>query len=74
MSAHLEMFTIYDHPKDYPNHFVVRKWIIHGPEPEPGSVLSLSETLDAARNSIPAGLVCLSRNVEDDPVIVETWV
>lgn len=74
MSEHLDLFTIYERPKDYPTCFVVRKWIIHGAEPEPGGVVALSKTLDGARKSIPPGLTCLTRNVEDDPVIVETWL
>lgn len=66
---------IYDHPKDFPDSFVVRsQW------PLPGGVIAFSKvartapTLEAARKLIPQGLYCIKRSPEDDPVIVESWL
>jgi hypothetical protein len=38
----LAMWTIYDHPKDFPEHFVARKWLITGGEDRPRRVSALS--------------------------------
>jgi hypothetical protein len=69
------MHIIYDHPRDYPDHFVVRRWFIDfkgvSAERRP---LCVCETLEQARKSIPMGCVCFKRNAGDDPVIVETWM
>lgn len=67
-------FTIYDHPRDYPDKFVVRAFAIF-----PGEVLAsgeciLCDTLEEAREKIPPGLICLPRAEGDDPVIVEVWI
>ena len=70
----LYQYTIYDHPRDYPEGFVVRQWRIAsgegGPTPEEAWT---APSLEAARALVPAGLFCLPRVAEDDPVIVETW-
>lgn len=70
----LEIWTIYDHPTDYPDHFVVRKNIIG-----PGRVWAdlkcrLFDTLEAARESLPPHLTRLHRDQHDEPQIVETWL
>lgn len=66
------MWTVYDHPKDYPLHFVVRRWygtVADGPA-------LLHHTLAAARQYIAehGGCVRLLRDPWDDPVIIETWL
>lgn len=69
----LVMYTIYDHPKDYPNHFVVRIWVSeNGKVTTPACWCRVS--LLEARNSIPDGKHQLPRDQADDPVIVETWI
>ena len=70
-------YAIYDHPKDYPDDFVVRRWrIVPGraepiPEKRP---FALTRSLDEARQAIPPGLVRILPAPNDDPVIVETWI
>ena len=70
----LVMFTVYDHPRDYPDSYVVRRWLIGAGEvtadPEPTCV---TPSLELARASIPDGLYLLHRHRDDDPSIVETW-
>lgn len=68
------MWTIYDHPSDQPDHFVVRKWVIGPGVAEPTGEFFLCDTLEQARREIPYGLACLQRHPNDDPVIVETWI
>jgi hypothetical protein len=74
----LELYAIYDHPRDYPEEFVARRWRVRR-----GLDMALADTgppnirgktLDEVRRQLPAGLVCLDRFAEDDPVIVETWL
>jgi hypothetical protein len=74
--ACMVLWTIYDHPSDYPNHFVVRR---HGIDadfnvPLVDAKCKLADSLEEARELLPPGLHCLGREPEDDPVIVETWI
>lgn len=67
-------WTIYDHPSDYPDFFVVRRWRIL-----PGHLISeknclLADSLIEAREHIPTGFVRVDRQPEDDSVILETWI
>ena len=74
MSDDLSLWTIYDHPTDMPDGFVVRRWQITkgGAVPDPEARLAM--TLEEARTLIPPGLYRLERVAEDDPKIVETWL
>ncbi len=71
----LSMWVIYDHPTDYPDFFIVREHMITAG----GQVLkSLFHTefmtLEDARTEIRPGRICIPRDPNDDPVIVESWV
>jgi hypothetical protein len=70
----LTQWTIYEHPRDYPRHWVAREWhVLRGHlEPVPGEV-RLADSLLTARQVIPAGLTMIGRNPDDDSSIVETW-
>lgn len=68
-------WTIYDHPKDYPDNFVVRRWRLgDGGEPVPDQECHLADSLEEARKYIPLGLVRMEPSPGEDPVIVETWI
>jgi hypothetical protein len=66
----VEMFVIYDHPKDYPGHFVVRRWF--------GTIatsdFAIANTIEEARAEVPDGLVRLPHQPGEDAVIAETWI
>jgi hypothetical protein len=66
------IWTIYDHPRDFPNHFVVRRWFGECPEPDP----ALCDSLEAARILIgrSGGSLRLNRAPTDDPSIIESWL
>ena len=66
------IWTIYDHPRDYPKRFIVR--VFYGLTPEPQS--TAHDSLADARVSVQArgGCVNLGRQPKDDPVIVESWI
>lgn len=66
------IWVIYDHPLDFPEHFVVR--VTWGMYQSP--VAQLAPTLELARRiAIASGAsFCLGRNPEDDPFIAECWI
>ena len=68
------LFCVYHNPADFPGKYVVRRWVGMDPDREPAAV---GLTLDEVRQKIideNHGLVCLSRQPGDDPVILETWI
>lgn len=66
----LSVWTIYDHPSDFPDSFVARAFTT-GPTNE----IILATDLEQLREAFDrAGLVCMARNPNDDPKIVETWL
>jgi len=73
----LDMWAIYDHPNDFPNHFVARRWICRPPYGEETPDCVLADTLDALRAALllkNPGLYRLPRQPDDDPAIVEVWL
>lgn len=74
MDKPVSVYAVYSHPKDYPNGYVVRRFEISGALAEATQEASYAPTLEALRELIPPGLMCLPRHVDDDPTIVETWL
>jgi hypothetical protein len=71
----MEMFVVYQRPRDFPNHFVMRRWTATAGKAEPDQdYFILGETLDQVRQSVPRNCVRLERDPNDDPVIVEIWL
>lgn len=71
----LTLWTVYDHPLDYPDHYVVRPFMVVDGTVTPGDSSYLYRDLDLAREWLHRmGLFRLERSPEDDPTIVETWV
>lgn len=80
----LSFWTIFQNPIDFPRKFVVRRFVMvaggddgqaWGAMPTPDH--SVHESLDEARDTIlkaHPGLVCICRNQEDEPQVVESWV
>ena len=74
-SDKLAMWTIYDHPTDFPDHFVAREWLVSGRGAWPSGMVIWAATLNEVRLELLSyGLTCLERSAEDDPAIVETWL
>jgi len=74
--SELAMWIVYDHPRDMPNTFVARKWLVgngHAETPTPEMIVS--PDLIALREILALrGLVCMDRHPTDDPVVVEVWL
>jgi hypothetical protein len=67
----LAIWTVYDHPTDFPDSYVARRFLLE----RPTRTVMIEPTLDALRSKLAAlGLVRLARSPEDDPKIVEVWL
>ena len=66
----IPLFTVYDHPTDFPDHYVVR--VFDGDRPT--SLYRVAETLEDVRAFLPDDVCRLERRPEDDPRILEVWV
>lgn len=74
MESVLSMWIIYDHPLDFPQYFVARRWEAHPGRPMPTDDLMMAEDLGDLRDALPEGLYPLARDEMDDPTIVEVWL
>ena len=66
----LEIWVIYDHPIDFPNEFVARKFILDKPTKD----MIVMPSLDEVRKMLPPDLTRLDRCLEDDPRMIEVWL
>lgn len=68
-------WTIYHAPPEYPHHYAVQMWWVdEAGIVMPQAVAALCDTLEEAREQIPAGAICFVREPEDPALIVETWM
>lgn len=71
MENQISIWTVYDHPTDYPESFVARRFC--GIKATRDRIVV--KDLEAIRKTMRAlGLRCLARFPEDDPKIIETWI
>jgi hypothetical protein len=68
----MSIWTIYDHPSDYPDGFIARRHeVARGPTDD----MVKADSLEALRQHfVNEGLVCIARDPNDDARIVESWV
>lgn len=72
--AELHVWTIYDHPLDYPDKFVARAHLIVAGGSEATWHIRTADTLEEVREQLPPGLYRLERDPSDDSKIVESWI
>jgi hypothetical protein len=72
LSGDLLVWTIYASPKDLPDKFVARPHSVRRQVPLRCHLAA--DTLENIRSALPPGLVQMSRDPTDDPVIVECWI
>lgn len=71
----LDLWTVYDHPRDYPELYVARRWVVTAGGIERTDDVRGAHLIDTLRDElIDMGLTCIRRADDDDPVIVETWL
>jgi hypothetical protein len=72
----LNIWTVYDHPKDFPHSFVARRFEIgkqaDGPLATDDVVLGDLRTIRESFRR--CGLTCIRRSDTDEPQIVECWL
>ena len=74
LHSRLPMFTITDHPSDWPNFYVARLWLTL-PKAEPMPLVIMDTDLERIQETMEAlGLVKLMRSPDDNPIIVESWI
>jgi hypothetical protein len=67
----LQIWTVYEKPKDFPHCFVAR--MFEGDEAT-DEIMVCSDLEPIRQELAKRGLVCLPRDENDDPVIVESWL
>lgn len=70
----LNVWTVYDNPKDFPGSHVARRFEFADGQPVATSDIIQGELSDIREAFDRCGLVCLMRNEGDEPQIVETWI
>lgn len=74
MADKLYIWTVYDHPLEYPDAFIARKFRIDA-DPVPTTHVLTCTSLMPIREALAAqGLTCIPRSPGDDPFIVESWL
>lgn len=67
----IDIWVVYDHPTDFPDHYVARLW--RGETPT--TIGIIDRDLERLRDRLEGmGLVKLMPQEGDDPVILETWL
>jgi hypothetical protein len=74
-AACLNIWTVYDHPKDFPDVYVARRWEVSRAGIVATSSIIFSLDLNQLRPVLDSmGLTCMPRAENDDPSIVECWL
>lgn len=74
MTDALPIWTITENPSDHPGKFVARIWLVEGRIVAATTGTYIADDLETVRAMLPAGLINIGRQPEDDPVIVESWI
>lgn len=75
VSDGLNIWTMFDRPTDFPDHYVVRLTVVTREGPQLTNVTLYSDDIEELRDVMrQQGLTCLTRFPEDDPKIVEVWL
>lgn len=70
----LTIWVVYDHPKDFPDHYVARRFINEQAQNGEGDVIVKDDLIEIRNAMYARGLFRLGRDPSDDPVIVEMWL
>lgn len=72
-----DIWVLYDHPKDYPQHYVARKWVHfdNNTDYTPTKDVMVSDDLMVLRTALNSrGFVQTTRQPGDEPQIMEVWI
>lgn len=71
MKRTLSIWVIYDHPTDYPDDFVARRFAYDRPTDD---VKLARNVMELRADMMALGLSCITRSSNDDAKILETWL
>lgn len=75
MRGVLDIWTIYDHPRDYPDGFIARRFEVGSGEHRPTLDVLKADTLEELQTVLQRrGMVCIPRSPGDERQIVESWI
>ncbi len=75
MSEVLNMWVVYDHPRDFPYGYMARRWEVRAGQNHPTTETMASTMLGEIRARLEQkGLVKIGRSEDDEPCILETWL
>ncbi len=68
------VYAVYDHPLDFPDDFVVRKFSTSTNEPDKELTVKSKSLVEIHQELTKMKLVYIGRMQNDDPVIIECWI
>lgn len=69
------VYVIYDHPRDFPDHYVLRPMRTNAGRVEGYNFCCVADSIEELRGPLIAvGAVNVGRDPLDDPVILEIWI
>jgi hypothetical protein len=75
MTTKLRIWTVYDHPRDYPDTYVACLHVVEAGGSRPTDEIIRSTDLEALRaEMLRRGLFCSPRQPGDDVKIIESWL
>lgn len=70
----LNIWTVFDRPKDFPESYVARRFEVTAAGSVPTDDIFQGELSSLRENFRRCGLTCLTRQEQDEPQIVECWL
>lgn len=70
----LSIWTVYDHPADFPHSYVARRFEINEGGAHPTNDIVQGELEMIRKSFSTCGLVCLTRDDADEAQIIESWL
>jgi len=70
----LSIWTVYDHPSDFPHSYVARRAEVNRHGVQPTADVMVGELSIIRASFLQAGLTCLPRSEDDEAHIVECWL
>lgn len=71
----MKQYVLYDHPDDFPDHYIVREWNIEEGRIAPKGIFARNKSLVFLMElMLHEGMIFMNRSEEDDPKILGVWI
>lgn len=70
----MEIWVVYENPSDYPGKYVLRRQTAEKGSISKDSECVVKDSYEELIEHIPQGKTRINRDLQDDPVIMETWI